>query len=130
VAARFDERIAGERCFDLIACQKIKPQPELIRQLLLPLFDETPWRDHEAPRQIASDHEFLDQEPCHDRLSRAGIVGEQEPQRLTRQHLAVHGRDLVRQQRAGTEATGVLLQFCFSNPGRFRVCSRRGSYFS
>ena len=34
----------------------------------------------------------------HDRLARARIVGEQEPQRLTRKHRLVDGRDLVRQR--------------------------------
>ncbi len=36
--------------------------------------------------------------PGHDGLAGAGIVGEQEPQRLARQHLAIDGGDLVRQR--------------------------------
>ena len=50
-----DERIARYRGFDLVARQKIELQPEFVGGLLLPLFDEIPRRDHEAPRQIASD---------------------------------------------------------------------------
>ena len=36
--------------------------------------------------------------PGHDRLAGAGVVGEQEAQRLARQHRLVDGRDLVRQR--------------------------------
>ena len=37
-------------------------------------------------------------QPGHDRLAGAGIVGEQEAQRLARQHRFVDRRDLVRQR--------------------------------
>ena len=37
-------------------------------------------------------------EPGHDRLAGAGVVGEQEPQRLARQHLLVDRGDLVRER--------------------------------
>ena len=39
-----------------------------------------------------------DEQPGHDRLAGAGIVGEQEAQRLPRQHGFVHRGDLVRQR--------------------------------
>jgi hypothetical protein len=55
-------------------------------QLVLPLFGETAGADDQAALEIAADDELLDEEACHDRLARAGIVGEQEPQRLARQH--------------------------------------------
>ena len=35
---------------------------------------------------------------CHDRLTRAGVVGQQKAQRLAGQHRLVDGRDLVRQR--------------------------------
>ena len=73
-------------------------QAELLRQLVLPLLDEVAGRDDQAAVEIAADQQLLDQQPGHDRLAGAGIVGEQEPQRLARQHLAVDGRDLVRQR--------------------------------
>jgi hypothetical protein len=40
----------------------------------------------------------LDEKPRHDRLARARIVGQQEAQRLTRQHRLVDRGDLVRQR--------------------------------
>ena len=48
--------------------------------------------------QVAAGDELLDQQPRHDGLARAGVVGEQEAQRLTRQHRVVDAGDLVRQR--------------------------------
>ena len=42
--------------------------------------------------------QFLDEQARHDRLAGAGIVGEEEAQRLTREHLAIDRRDLMRQR--------------------------------
>ena len=95
---RLDERIAGERRLDLVARQDVEAETEFLGQLVLPLLDQTAGRDDQAAFQIAADQQFLDQQPGHDRLAGAGIVGEQEPQRLPRQHLAIDGRDLVRQR--------------------------------
>ena len=36
--------------------------------------------------------------PGHDGLAGAGVVGKQEPQRLTREHFTIDGSDLVRQR--------------------------------
>ena len=47
-----------------------------------------------SPRSISS----LMKQPGHDRLAGAGVIGQQEPQRLARQHLLVDGGDLVRQR--------------------------------
>ena len=62
------------------------------------MLDEAAGRDDQAALKIAADQQLLDQQPRHDRLAGAGIVGEQEPQRLARQHLAINGRDLMRQR--------------------------------
>ena len=59
------------------------------------MLDEHPGSDHEAPFDVSSDHELLDEEPCHDGLASAGIVREEKAKGLTREHLPVHGRDLV-----------------------------------
>ena len=97
-AVAFDERIAGERCLDLVAREDVEGEAELLRHLVLPLLDETARRDDQAALQVATDQQFLDEEPGHDRFAGAGVVGEQEAQRLARQHLAVDGSDLVRQR--------------------------------
>ena len=75
-----------------------KCEAELLGHLVLPLLDQAAGRDDQAALEVAADQQLLDQQPRHDRLAGAGIVGEQEAQRLARQHLAVDGRDLVRQR--------------------------------
>jgi hypothetical protein len=47
---------------------------------------------------IASNDELLDEQSGHDRLAGPRIVGQQEAQRLARQHVAVDRCDLVRQR--------------------------------
>ena len=49
------------------------------------------------PLQVAAGDQLLDQQPRHDGLARAGVFGEQEAQRLARQHRVVDAGDLVRQ---------------------------------
>ncbi len=93
-----DERVAGERRLDLIARQDVEREAELLGQFVLPLLDEAARRDDQAAFKIAPDQQLLDQQPGHDRLAGAGIVREQEAQRLARKHLAIDGRDLVRQR--------------------------------
>ncbi len=48
--------------------------------------------------QVAAGDQLLDQQPGHDRLARAGVVGQQKAQRLARQHRLVDRRDLVGQR--------------------------------
>jgi hypothetical protein len=55
----------------------------------------TAGRDNQAALQVATDQQFLDEKTGHDRLAGAGVVRQQEAQRLTRQHLAVDSRYLV-----------------------------------
>jgi hypothetical protein len=92
-----DERIASDRGFDLIARNCIEAEAELLSHLVLPLLDKAARRDDEAALEVAPDQQFLDEQPGHDGLAGARIVGEQEAQRLSRQHLAINRRDLVRQ---------------------------------
>ena len=70
-------------------------QAELLAQLVLPLLDQTAGRDDQAALQVAAEHQLLDVEAGHDRLARAGVVGEQEAQRGSLDQLAVDGLDLV-----------------------------------
>ena len=71
---------------------------ELLAQLVLPLVDEHARADDEHALGVAADHELLDEQAGHDGLAGAGVVGEQEVQRLAGEHLLVDRRDLVRQR--------------------------------
>src|SRR5581483_7379078 len=42
--------------------------------------------------------QLLDEQTGHNGLTGTGVVGEQEAERLTREHRLVHGGDLVRQR--------------------------------
>ena len=52
--------------------------------------------------------QFLDEQPGHDGLAGAGIVGQQEPQARLRQHPLVNGLDLVRERADAGKADGEL----------------------
>ncbi len=97
-AVALDEGVAGERGLDLVAGEDVEGEAELLGHLVLPLLDQAARRDDQAALEVAADQQLLDQQPGHDGLAGAGIVGEQEAQRLARQHLAVDGGDLVRQR--------------------------------
>ena len=85
------------RGVELVVGQDLEGKLEPSVQLVLPLLGEAAGADHEAPFQVAAGDELLDEEPRHDRLARAGIVGQQEAQRLPRQHRLVDRGDLMRQ---------------------------------
>ncbi len=67
-------------------------------ELVLPLLGEAARADDEAAPEIAPRDQLLDEETRHDRLASAGVVGEEEAQRLAGQHRLVDGRDLVRER--------------------------------
>jgi hypothetical protein len=67
-------------------------------KLVLPLLRQAPRAHNEAALKIATSDQFLDQQPCHDRLSRPRIIRQQEPQRLARQHGLINGGDLMWQR--------------------------------
>ncbi len=92
------EDVAGVGRIEQVAGEHVEAQPELFGQLLFPLADETSGGDDEASLYIAADHELLDVETGHDRLAGARIVGQEEAQRLSRQHHAVDRFDLVRER--------------------------------
>src|SRR5690606_24841083 len=60
--------------------------------------DEVARTDDEAPLEVPAGHQLLDEEPGHDRLAGARVVGEQEAQRLAGKHDLVDRGDLVRQR--------------------------------
>ncbi len=84
--------------FELVVGQDLEGQVEPAVELVLPLLDEAPGADDQAAMQVAANHQLLDEQPRHDRLAGARVVGEQEAQRLAREHLLVDGRDLVGQR--------------------------------
>ena len=55
-------------------------------KLVLPLLGEAAGADDETTLQVAAGDQLLDEQARHDGLAGARIVGEQEAQRLTRQH--------------------------------------------
>jgi hypothetical protein len=73
-----DKWIAGDGSFDLITSQNVEAQPEFLGHLVLPLLDQTSWRDDQTALKIATDQEFLDEQSRHDGLAGAGIIGEQK----------------------------------------------------
>jgi hypothetical protein len=96
--AALDERITSDRGLDLLARHDVEGEIELLLQLVLPLLDEAARRNNKATLQVTADDQLLDEETGHDGFARARIIGKQEPQRLPRQHLAIDGRDLMRQR--------------------------------
>jgi hypothetical protein len=94
----FEEPVAGARRFELVVGEDLERQVKAPIQLVLPLLGEAAGADDQAALQVAAGDQLLDQEPRHDGLAGAGIVGQQKAQRLARQHRLVDRGDLVRQR--------------------------------
>ena len=94
----FQEPVAGARRFQLVVGQDVKGQLKAPVEFVLPLFGQAAGADDEAALQIAADDQLLDEQPRHDGLAGARVVGQQETQRLARQHRLVDRRDLVRER--------------------------------
>ena len=94
----FQEPVAGPRRFELVVGQDVERQIEAAIELVLPLLGEASGADDKTALKVAAGDQLLDQQPRHDGLAGAGVVREQEAQRLARQHAFVDGRDLVRQR--------------------------------
>ena len=116
------EGIARARGFNHVARQDVELQTEFVTELVLPLLDEVSRSDDQAALQIAPCAQLLDQQPGHDRLARPRIVGQQEAQRLTRQHLAIDGGYLMRQwiDQAGVNGEIGIEMMRERDPVRFR----------
>jgi hypothetical protein len=82
-----EEPVAGARGFELIVGQDLEGKLEAPVELVLPLLRQAPGADHQAAVQVAARDELLHEEPGHDRLAGAWIIGQQEAQRLARQRL-------------------------------------------
>ena len=71
---------------------------ELLPQLALPLEREVRGGDDQDALGEAPQPQLADQQPGHDRLARAGVVGEQEPHPRRLQQVVVDRLQLVRQR--------------------------------
>ena len=92
------EPVAGPGGFELVVGEDLEGELEPAGQLVLPLFGEAARTDDQAALQVPAGDQLLDQETRHDGLAGARVVGEQEAQRLARQHRLVDGGDLMRQR--------------------------------
>ena len=72
-------------------------QTELLEQLIAPLLDQAPWGHDQDAVRIRPHDELTNVEPCHNGLTSARVIREDEPQGLARKHGFIDGRDLVRQ---------------------------------
>jgi len=93
----FGKGIARARFFNRLARDGGKVELKAPPQFVLPLFGERTRTTDETPPEVAAHDEFFEEQARHNRLARAGVVCEQETQRLTHQHFAVHRGDLMRQ---------------------------------
>ena len=92
-----EEPVAGAGRFELVVGEDLEGQVEPTVQLVLPLLGEAAGTNDKATVQVAACDQLLDEQPRHDRLAGAGIVGKEKPERLTRKHRLVDGRNLMRQ---------------------------------
>ncbi len=94
----FDEPVARMGRFEFVVGQDFERKVEPPVKFVLPLLREAAGTDDEAAPEVGPGDQLLDEEPRHDGLSRAGVVREQEPERLPGQHGFVDGGYLVRQR--------------------------------
>ena len=92
------EGVTGSRSAEQVPGKDREVEIELLPEFVLPLLDERPGRHHQTAFEVAPDQEFLYEQPGHDRLPRARVVGEQEAQRMAVEHRAVNRGDLVGQR--------------------------------
>ena len=92
------EPVAGARRLELVVGQDVERQVEPAVQLVLPLLGEAAGTDDQTALEVSAGDQFLDEQPRHDGLAGAGVVGEQEAQGLPGQHGFVDRGDLVRQR--------------------------------
>ncbi len=94
IALVADERVASA---SVPARHDLERQVKERPQLALPVRDEPRRGDDEHPPDGAARQELADEQAAHDRLARAGVVGEQEADPGQREQPLVDGDPLVRQ---------------------------------
>jgi hypothetical protein len=62
----------------LLIGQDLDGQMETTVQLVLPLLGETAWADYKASLEVTARDQLLDEQPGHDRLARARVVGQKD----------------------------------------------------
>ena len=97
------ERVAAGR-IDVRAIHEVEVQPELGQHLPPPLDGQARRGDDQHPRHALAALQFLEEQPGHDGLARAGVVGQQCAHHGARQQALVDRLELVRQ---GIDAAGV-----------------------
>ncbi len=81
-----------------MAANDLEALPELVLQLPLPLEAEVGRSDDQDALDETPDLQLLDEEPRHDGLPRARVVGQQEPDTWDPQEVVVDRLQLVRQR--------------------------------
>ena len=81
-----------------VRSKDFKAKVKFLMEFVLPLLYKTARRDNQASFQIAPRNEFLNEQPCHDCFSRAGVIRQDVAEGQTGQHLSIHSRNLVRQR--------------------------------
>ena len=95
VAVRAVERILRP---DVCAAHDAEIQSKEVQQLPPPVADQARGRNDQHALEPLSRHHLADVETGHDRLAGAGVVGEQETERILLQHPLVHRKALVQQR--------------------------------
>ncbi len=93
-----EEPVAGTGGFELVVGEDLEGKVKAPVEFVLPLLGEAAGADNQAALEITARDQLLDEEPGHDRLAGARVVGEQEAQGLARQHRLVDRGDLVGQR--------------------------------
>lgn len=92
------EPVARSGRFQLVVRHNLKRQMEPAFHFVLPLLGQIAGADDHAALEIATDVEFLRQQPTHDGFARARIIRQQKAKWLPGEHLLVDRRDLVRKR--------------------------------
>ena len=94
----FREPGAGSGGSGGVGRHDLERQGEPPREFVPPLLDEIARAHDQTPPHVPAHPQLLDQQPGHDRLSRARVVRQHEAERLAGQQRLVHRGDLVRQR--------------------------------
>src|SRR5207249_3475741 len=71
---------------------------ELLLELALPLEGEVGWTDDQDALGEPAQFELADEQPRHDRLTRPGVVGQQEPHTRKLEQVVVDRLELMRKR--------------------------------
>ena len=74
----FQEPVAGAGGLELVVGEDLERQVEAAVELVLPLLGQAARADDQAPLQVATNDQLLDEQAGHDGLAGARVVGEQE----------------------------------------------------